>query len=186
MALPDDDWIEGIVDVETSEANAAIRLRLLTETIPSINSQFIKAGAFHGSARVNRCANKVADAVIEMIRCRLDAEREAHVRAGAHEVSDQRMERVRAAVEHLTGDGLDELLRAASSGGERDFMANYAPALKEIRERVEETGRLGLKRLLLDVQKPPTVARAGGDTFIQNVNAPNYGVLAQRIGRVDV
>jgi hypothetical protein len=184
LALPDDDWIEQFVEVERSERQAAINRQLLTETILSIDSQANKQGAFLSSARVNLCANAAADAAIEMIRCRLDAEREAHGRSGVHEVSEQRMERAQIAVEHLTGEGLDELLGAALRGAERDFMADYAPAMREIRERVEEAGRLGLARLPLDVQRPS--AGQTGDTYNIHVHAPNHGVLAGRIDNVKV
>ncbi len=184
--MTDEKWIEKSVAVDSAKKFAEIERRLRSETIPEITSLHVKYGSFQSSRRVQACVAAVGDAVAEMIEVRLQAERDAHFRCGSREVSEARIERIRGDLERLHGERIEELLQQTVTGGESSFPGFYEVSAREVRERLEKTIELGVQRLQLDIEKPPPVPGVvGGSTFIQNVNAPNYGVLAQRIERVE-
>lgn len=142
-------------------------------------------GGLSSSSTVFICGDAIRDSIRELVSTRLELEASAHRRERV-EISESRRAKLKSDLEFLTNQRLVDgvLLHptvAHLGEGRRGFPFSgfiddaKGPLIEEAREKV--------KALIQNLKRPEG---GGRDTYIQNINAPNHGVIASRIEHISI
>lgn len=179
-----DDWIGKWVEVETKKKTREIDSELTNRITEIIETQAVRGMTWSG-ASMNQCANEIRGAIRSLVRSRIDLEAEAHRREGTG-LTDDRARRVNEDLQALVNHRLVDSVNthpSLSGFANRKGYDYWGGFIDESRGPLMEEARDAVEALSLDLQRP---SGSGGDTYVQNINAPNYGTIASRIETMSV
>lgn len=179
-----DDWIDEWVKAEMKKKTREVDQGAADRVATVIEEQNFR-DVLDSTMTLDRCGDVVREGIRSLVRARLDLEGEAHRRERVV-VSDDRARKIEedlcALVNHRLADGINA--HSALKGiGSRMGHDHWGRFINDLRVPLMDEAKDGIDALSLDLQRP---TGGGGDTYIQNINAPNHGVIASRIETLSI